>query len=107
MRPCWNDADQDAASNRFGISEVARLSGLPFVDFESDSNARKGMALGAPQLPVTVLPLCFGSYPGIAKRHAIRQSSFFLRPRISQGFVHALQRSWPKRAAQVCYQSNR
>ncbi|KGG27644.1 hypothetical protein EV13_2048 [Prochlorococcus sp. MIT 0702] len=33
MRPCWNNADQDAASNRFGISEVARLSGLPFVDF--------------------------------------------------------------------------
>ena len=57
MRPCWNDADQDVASNRFGISEVARLSGLPFVDFESDSNARKGMALAPPQLPVTVLPL--------------------------------------------------
>ena len=76
MRPCWNDADQEAASNRFGISEVARLSGLPFVDFESDSNARKGMALAPPQLPVKVLPLCFGSYPGIAKRHAIRQPSF-------------------------------
>ncbi len=103
MRPCWNDPDQDAASNRFGISEVARLSGLPFVDFESDSNARKGMALAPPQLPLTVLPFFFGSYPGIAKRHAIRQSSFFLRPRISQGFLHPLQRSWPKRAAQGCY----
>ncbi|HJN33963.1 MAG TPA: hypothetical protein QF700_07600 [Prochlorococcus sp.] len=75
MRPCWNNADQDAASNRFGISEVARLSGLPFVDFESDSNARKGMALDPPQLPVTVLPLCFGSYPGIPKSYAIRQPS--------------------------------
>ena len=75
MRPCWIDADQDAPSNRFGIWEVARLFGLPFVEFEFDSNARKGMAQDPPQLPLTVLPLCGGSYPWIPKRDAIRQPS--------------------------------
>ena len=72
MRPCWNDADQDAASNRFGISEVARLSGLPFVDFDSDSNAHKGMDLDPCPVAFNSVAIVFWQLPRDSKeaRHS-------------------------------------